>query len=237
MFIIHTYRNERVSQSILTLENLDQAIIQRYLHAFRNEEGQCSMLLLFYCYIKLITAISLLLLMQMKIQNNVMQLANFFNWNIADCTFAKTAGTTWEYIGPLDEGFESDTITGDQCFGCSVQGKDKGAVYVGAVVKGLRQGEGFYRSSQGDMYRGEWNNDKIHGKGVYTWRDGDTHVGLWKHGLRCGKGMSTWVSGRKFEGEYLDDKKLHGVLTEKHGFQTICTFNSKGKTVKTSKGK
>ena len=46
------------------------------------------------------------------------------------------------------------------------------------------------------MYRGDWMNDNMHGKGVYTWND-----------------------GRKYEGEYQNDKK------HVHKFALSCQIN------------
>ena len=69
----------------------------------------------------------------------------------------------------------------------------------------------------GDIYSGEWKNDKYHGQGTYTWgkdseNPGDTYIGEFKDGKRHGQGTYTHADGDKYVGNYKDDKK-HGQGT------------------------
>lgn len=41
----------------------------------------------------------------------------------------------------------------------------------------MANGEGRLIHSKGDVYEGEWVNDKAHGKGVYMHQDGATYQG------------------------------------------------------------
>ena len=50
-------------------------------------------------------------------------------------------------------------------------------------------GRGIYRWANGDVYDGEWKDDKKHGKGIRRWADGDVYDGEYKDGKRHGKGI------------------------------------------------
>jgi hypothetical protein len=41
----------------------------------------------------------------------------------------------------------------------------------------------------GDIYEGEWANDKANGKGTYRHQNGATYNGEWKDDLQDGKGV------------------------------------------------
>jgi len=42
---------------------------------------------------------------------------------------------------------------------------------------------------------------------MYYYADGDVYQGHWKNSKREGKGVYTWKSGRKYEGEYVQDSR------------------------------
>ncbi len=86
--------------------------------------------------------------------------------------------------------FEGDFIAGVR------QGKGRitffnGDVYDGQWQDDKRWGYGVYTygagsPSDGDRYEGEWMADNMHGKGTYQWRIGDSYSGLWREGLQAG---------------------------------------------------
>ncbi len=43
----------------------------------------------------------------------------------------------------------------------------------------MAYGRGRLIHADGDVYEGEWLNDKAHGKGVYIHRDGASYTGEW----------------------------------------------------------
>merc|ERR1711957_423419 len=47
----------------------------------------------------------------------------------------------------------------------------------------------------------------IEGQGIYTWSDGRRFEGEWYDNKMHGVGRFTWADGRIYEGEYIDDKK------------------------------
>ena len=49
----------------------------------------------------------------------------------------------------------------------------------------------------------------MHGRGVYTWQDGRRYEGDYVHDKKHGYGSYTWADGRKYEGEWAFGKQ-HG---------------------------
>eukprot|EP01043_Picozoa_sp_COSAG02_P026052 COSAG02_NODE_1489_length_12365_cov_22.798793_5_plen_1063_part_00 len=75
-------------------------------------------------------------------------------------------------------------------------------------------GKGVYTYHNGDVYDGEWREDKPHGKGVVTYApadDGSTekYVGDWVEGKMHGLGRYEYADGGIYEGEWVDGQ-MHG---------------------------
>ena len=74
----------------------------------------------------------------------------------------------------------------------------------------------------GEIYAGEWKDDKRHGQGTFIWADGEKYVGEYKDGKRTGKGTYTYASGDKYVGEYKDGVKSgQGTYIYANGFKEI----------------
>ena len=56
-------------------------------------------------------------------------------------------------------------------------------------------GKGRFTYSNGDVYEGDYANDKRHGHGVFTYYDGDKYEGEWKNGKIEGYGVYTYDDG------------------------------------------
>jgi hypothetical protein len=74
----------------------------------------------------------------------------------------------------------------------------------------------------GEVYEGEWKDDKRDGNGKYTWPDGDVYVGEYKDGKRNGKGKYTVNSGSNkgdvYDGEFKDNNPNgYGEWTKSDG--------------------
>ena len=97
------------------------------------------------------------------------------------------------------------------CFGTYIW--DNGDIYVGEWKDDKRHGQGINTWGKGpnkdDKYVGEWKDEKQNGQGTYTVAVGGNYVGNWRDGKRNGQGTTTWVSGSKHIGDYKDDKR-HG---------------------------
>ena len=77
---------------------------------------------------------------------------------------------------------------------------------------------GTYTWPDGDIYVGEWLDDKLNGQGTYTYANGATYVGEHKDDKRNGQGTATWPNGDIYVGEYKDDKRNgQGTYTWTHG--------------------
>ena len=58
----------------------------------------------------------------------------------------------------------------------------------------------------------------LHGRGVYTWPDGRKYDGEYKDDKKDGQGTYTWPDGKRYEGGWKDSKQ-HGeaVFTNTKG--------------------
>jgi hypothetical protein len=83
---------------------------------------------------------------------------------------------------------------------------------------GMRNGQGTFVSRYGDIYEGEWKNDKMNGQGKFTFTNGDVYDGEWKNGLKSGKGKFTFTNGDVYDGEWKNDKMNgQGLYTSANG--------------------
>jgi hypothetical protein len=75
-------------------------------------------------------------------------------------------------------------------------------------------------------YVGERNAaGQMHGHGTYTYDDGNVYVGEYKDDKRSGHGTYTYASGNVYVGEYKDDKRNgHGTYTFASGRVEKGTF-------------
>jgi hypothetical protein len=80
--------------------------------------------------------------------------------------------------------------------------------YLGTLLHNKRNGEGkMVYTQRGDMYDGEWRDDKYHGVGTYRWANGDCFWGSFVGGKRNGAGTLILRSlGCKYEGDFSDDQ-------------------------------
>ena len=56
----------------------------------------------------------------------------------------------------------------------------------------------------GDVYVGEWDENKKHGKGTMTRKTGDSYEGEWKNDKYHGMGVLTDTNGYRYEGLYIN---------------------------------
>jgi len=82
------------------------------------------------------------------------------------------------------------------------------AKFAGDYKDGLKSGNGKMVYPNGDIYEGEWGEDKMHGEGTYTYKkSGDIYSGTWASNKKNGEGTyeyavdSSMVSGTWVEGQ------------------------------------
>jgi len=54
-------------------------------------------------------------------------------------------------------------------------------------------GQGKFIHVDGDLYEGQWKNDKANGYGVYRHVNGACYEGMWRDDLQHGEGKETWA--------------------------------------------
>jgi len=85
--------------------------------------------------------------------------------------------------------------------------------------KGERHGFGKWTCANGDVYEGQWINDKKEGYGTYTDADGHRYEGSFRDDKREGEWCSFgYFDGSRYEGGYVKDKKEgYGIFTYADG--------------------
>ena len=78
-------------------------------------------------------------------------------------------------------------------------------LFEGYFAEGKLNGHGRSINELGDLYVGQWKDNKKHDKGVFTWGletewAGHTYEGEYQNGIKCGYGAYTWPDGKKYEG-------------------------------------
>jgi hypothetical protein len=65
-------------------------------------------------------------------------------------------------------------------------------------------------NKSGEIYEGEYKDNKMHGKGKYTWKNGDYEEGIFKDdNFQSGEVKYTYENGNIYEGKY-ENRKLNG---------------------------
>lgn len=83
--------------------------------------------------------------------------------------------------------------------------------YIGEWKKGTMTNHGFgiLVASDGQIYEGEWADDKRNGKGREIWASGNIYIGHYKDDKMNGHGVHLWTNGDSYEGDWLNDH-FHG---------------------------
>ena len=93
-------------------------------------------------------------------------------------------------------------------------------IYEGNFHNDLKDGKGRIKYFQtGDLYEGEFKDDKINGQGTYIWKNKCQYTGEFKNGEMNGEGKFTWPNGSEYEGDY-----VKGI---REGFGTFTWSNGK----------
>lgn len=93
---------------------------------------------------------------------------------------------------------------------------NRDSIYFGELnEEGLRHGYGEITYSNGDIYKGNWTNDKHDGRGVYIWKEYGRYEGDFVEGKMQGNGKRVYHSGNVYVGQFIDGKK-HGPGTMKY---------------------
>ncbi|CAF5228910.1 unnamed protein product, partial [Rotaria magnacalcarata] len=69
-----------------------------------------------------------------------------------------------------------------------------------------KHGHGIYWFANGQIYDGEWIDDKGNGQAIYMWPDKTQHRGMFKDSLKHGYGILAFPDGRVWKGFWENDK-------------------------------
>eukprot|EP00668_Euglena_longa_P046483 GGOE01062168.1.p1 GENE.GGOE01062168.1~~GGOE01062168.1.p1 ORF type:complete len:686 (-),score=253.45 GGOE01062168.1:247-2262(-) len=88
-----------------------------------------------------------------------------------------------------------------------------GDMYVGEYSNNKREGTGtYFWTSRGLIYNGQWKNNQRSGMGRMVYSDGGRYFGQWLFDKKNGRGRYTYPNGDVYNGDWVDDVK-EGVGT------------------------
>jgi hypothetical protein len=79
-----------------------------------------------------------------------------------------------------------------------------GDVYEGDFLNDRRHGNGVFTGVDGYVYVGEWREGRIEGQGQVTYPDGSVYVGAFRNDLAHGQGTITYPDASSYEGDWVD---------------------------------
>ena len=133
------------------------------------------------------------------------------------------------WLTPDDVVFEGPSV--DNHFDVTnVQGEfrvtyQNGEVYEGQYVDERRHGVGEYHYLDGSIYEGEWFKNKRQGFGVFSVSDGSIYEGEWDRDYIHGEGIWRWADGSSFMGDNIDGERTgRGVYITSHGDVYVGEF-------------
>lgn len=84
---------------------------------------------------------------------------------------------------------------------------ENGDVYEGDWIENKMAGQGVYKYASGNVYEGGYMDNLMNGRGVYKYTSsGNVYEGEFKDGKMAGKGLFKYASGSTYEGEFRDNK-------------------------------
>ncbi len=118
-------------------------------------------------------------------------------------------------------------LKGDCEKGTGTYIQPNGSRYTGSFKDGVPHGKGRVEFANGDVYDGEWDNDRMQGAGTYVFGSnspsaGDRYVGEWRNDMMHGKGAYTFGPKSQFAGDTYVGEYRFG---KKNGFGTYRWSN------------
>ena len=102
---------------------------------------------------------------------------------------------------------------------------EDGEVYEGEWVEDKREGHGTCELANGAVYVGEFKKGKRDGRGTYYCNNGDKYIGDYKKDLRDGQGTYLLKNGDRYVGQYQAGKREGvGTFYWKDGCVDVGTF-------------
>ena len=96
-------------------------------------------------------------------------------------------------------------------------GGKEGFVFEGEFENGNRK-KGLMKNKSGDVYDGNFQNNRYHGQGILTLANGDKYFGEHQNGKISGYGTYLWANGNRYAGQFMDAKRHgEGIDTRANG--------------------
>lgn len=114
--------------------------------------------------------------------------------------------------------FEGEWVRGALVEGRAALGVNRDLHYCGEVRDGCPSGHGAVRHVNGDLYKGQWLQGKMHGQGTLVWARDDGarchYVGEWRRDLMHGHGVEMIGMDQLYEGAFYEgERRGHGTCT------------------------
>ena len=77
----------------------------------------------------------------------------------------------------------------------------------------IKEGIGKFQYKNGDLYDGEWRDNKFHGRGKLTMSSGTIYEGNFENNKMHGHGSFTFANGDKYTGLFENDQRTEGIVT------------------------
>ena len=93
--------------------------------------------------------------------------------------------------------------------GYGIMNYNDGNLYKGNFKNDKREGKGILTYTNGDIYDGEWENDIQNGEGIYIFKTGEikSYEGNWRNGHYFGFGKIKFLNGNEIESIFLNNSE------------------------------
>jgi hypothetical protein len=119
--------------------------------------------------------------------------------------------TTTTFTTATTEQQQTSKKEGEKSGEVVVRRYENGDVYEGQFLNDKRHGKGEYKFSTGDVYEGQHERGSFKGVGVYRYANGDHYSGQFVAGLFEGQGVFT-TSNFKYMGQFVNDKMVCSLV-------------------------
>lgn len=93
-------------------------------------------------------------------------------------------------------------IKGDCTNGFGVYVYENGDIYTGNFKEDKREGDGSFLYENKEVFKGLYSQDSRNGKGIYKFKNGDSYSGNFKNGEIEGDGVYTFKDGKVLNGKF-----------------------------------